>query len=170
MFRMLSGMAVFSLLVATGCSTTTAQEAKMLTPADGHTIHVVAPHLVDGKVMGPFHHYCKPVSDTVIQCLIFESTDPKALLRQVEYFIAKSVSRPNVPLDVWNKYYHDHEQEIASGRVQILDMPADQAKSVADLAAKTDGIVFELWRPHDAKAPTGEVGHPQSVSHKHRTQ
>lgn len=31
-------------------------------PAAGHTIHVTAPHVVDGKVMGPYHHYCKVLS------------------------------------------------------------------------------------------------------------
>ena len=61
----------------------------------------------------------------------------------------------------------DHEVEIATGRVQILDMPETQAKEVAAIAAKTDGIIFHLW-PDGAKAPNGEVGHPQSVGHKHR--
>lgn len=42
------------------------QEAKNVTPADGHDIHVTAPHLLNGKVMGPYHHYCKVVSDSVI--------------------------------------------------------------------------------------------------------
>lgn len=139
---------------------------KKPTPADGHNIHVVAPHLVNGKVMGPYHHYCKAVSDTVLECLIYESTDPKALLVQVEYFIAKSVSRANVPLNVWNKFYHDHAVEIAGGRVQVLDMPEDQAKKTAEAAAKTDGIIFDLWNPHGAKAPSGEVVHPQAVGHK----
>ncbi len=37
------------------------------------------------------------------------------------------------------------------------------------LAAKTDGIISHL-RPDGAKAPNGEVGHPQSVGHKHRTE
>lgn len=42
------------------------------TPADGHTIHVTAPHLIDGKVRGPFHHYCKVVSeDPFIECLLY---------------------------------------------------------------------------------------------------
>jgi hypothetical protein len=143
------------------------QEKKM-TPADGHDIHVVAPHLVDGKVMGPFHHYCKSVSDTVLECLIYESTDPKALLVQVEYFVAKSVSRPNVPLKIWNKYYHDHAVEIAAGRVKVLDVPEEKAKAIAEAAAQTDGIIFDLWLPHGAKAPLGEVGHPQAVGHKPR--
>ena len=139
---------------------------KKPTPADGHNIHVVAPHLVNGKVMGPYHHYCKSVSDTVLECLIYESTDPKALLVQVEYFIAKSVTRTNVPLNVWNKFYHDHATEIAGGRVQVLDVPDDQAKKIAEVAAKTDGIIFDLWNPHGAKAPNGEVVHPQAVGHK----
>jgi len=119
--------------------------------------------------MGPYHHYCKGVSDEVLECLIYESTD-KALMVQVEYFIAKSVSRPNVPLSTWNKYYHDHAVEIASGHVQVLDRPEAEAKKIAEVAAQTDGIIFHLWWPHGAKAPNGEVKHPQSISHKPRTE
>ena len=142
----------------------------MPTPAQGYTIHVMAPHkFEDGSVHGPYHHYCKPISPEILQCLLFESTDSNALLTDIEYFVAKSVSRAHVPLETWNKYYHDHEVEIATGRVQILDMPDAQAKEVAAVAAKTDGIIFHLW-PDGAKAPNGEVGHPQSVGHKHRTE
>lgn len=140
------------------------------TPAQGYTIHVMAPHKSeDGTVHGPYHHYCKPISADIIQCLLFESTDPNALLTDVEYFVAKSVTRAHVPLDTWNKYYHDHEVEIATGRVQVLDVPEAQAKDIAAAAAKTDGIIFHLW-PDGAKAPDGTVGHPQAVGHKHRTQ
>jgi len=138
-------------------------------PADGFTLHVTAPHkFEDGTVHGPYHHYCKSISPEVLQCLLFESTDPNARLTDVEYFVAKSLSRKEVPLKAWNKYYHDHDVEIATGRVQILDMPEAQAKEVAAAAAQTDGIIFQLW-PDGAKAPNGVVGHPQSVGHKHRT-
>jgi hypothetical protein len=145
------------------------QEAKKLTPADGHDIHVVAPHILDGHVMGPYHHYCKPVSDAVIECLIYESTDPKALLKQVEYFVMKDTARPNVSLATWNKFYHDHAVEIAGGRVQVLDRSPEEAKKIADLASQTDGIIFHLWWPDDAKTPSGVVKHPQAVGHKDRT-
>ncbi len=100
-------------------------------PAEGHDIHVTAPHVVEGKVMGPYHHYCKAVSAEVFECLIYESTDPKALMVQVEYFIAKSVTRPNVSLKAWNKHYHDHELEIATGRVQVHDRPEAEAQAIA---------------------------------------
>ncbi len=137
-------------------------------PAEGHTIHVTAPHVVEGKVMGPYHHYCKPVSPEIFECLIYDTDDPNALLVQVEYFIAKTVSRPNVPLKTWNKYYHDHAVEIGSGRVQVLDTTPEQAQKIAETAAQTDGIIFHLWWPHGAKAPSGVVKHPQAVSHKPR--
>jgi Protein of unknown function (DUF1264) len=137
-------------------------------PADGFNIHVMAPHkFEDGTVHGPYHHYCKGISPEVLQCLLFESTEPNARLTDVEYFIAKTVSRKEVPLKTWNKYYHDHAEEVASGRVQVLDMSDEKAKEVAGAAAMTDGIIFHLW-PDGAKAPNGVVGHPTSVSHKHR--
>jgi len=142
---------------------------KPLTPADGHTIHVTAPHMMNGKEMGPFHHYCKPVSDTVIECLVYDSADPKALLRQVEYFVAKSVTTANVPLATWNRFYHDHAIEIAGGRVKILDASDAEAKQIAAIAAKTDGIVFSLW-PDGATVPDGTVQHPQAVGHKPMTE
>ncbi len=140
--------------------------AAAATPADGHTIHVLAPHMMDGKVMGPYHHYCKPVSSEVLECLIYDSTQPNALLKQVEYFVAKKVARNHVPRATWNAYYHDHAVEIATGRVQVLDLPPDEAKKVAEAAAQTDGIVFDLWWPDDGKAPDGTVKHPQAVGHK----
>ena len=109
-------------------------------PADGFTLHVMAPHkFEDGTVHGPYHHYCKGISPEILQCLLFESTDPNARLTDVEYFVAKSVSRKDVPLKAWNKYYHDHEVEIATGRVQILDMPEAQAKEVAAVPLRRTG-------------------------------
>jgi hypothetical protein len=144
-------------------------EEKKASPADGFNLHVMAPHkFEDGTVHGPYHHYCKGISPEVLQCLLFESTDPNAVLTDIEYFVAKPIAR-ELPLNVWNQFYHDHEVEIATGRVQVLDLPEDKAKEVAAAAAQTDGIIFHLW-PKGKPAPTGEVGHPQSVGHKPRNE
>jgi hypothetical protein len=164
MGKRLLGVAVcaVSVLVLSGI----ARAADKETPADGFDIHVQAPHVMeDGSVAGPFHHYCKPISDEVFQCLLFESTDPKAKLVAIEYFVAKTLSRSEIPLILWHRHYHDHKVEIATGRVQVLDMPADQAKKVAEAAAGTDGIIFHLWQKED-KIPTGHVSFPQSVGHE----
>ena len=79
--------------------------------------------------MGPYHHYCKVLApDPVIQCLIYESTEANARLSQVEFIVAKKLTRNQVSLTDWNANWHDHTVEIASGRVQVLDLPPDKAK------------------------------------------
>ena len=140
-------------------------------PADGYTIHIQAPHMMaDGTVGGPYHHYCKGISDEVLQCMLFESTDPKAKLVAVEYFIAKDLARKNVPLVQWNRTFHDHQVEIDTGRVQILDIddPA-KVKSLAEAAGKTDGVIFHLWGK-DQVVPDGTVSTPTSLGHVFRTE
>ena len=160
--RILSTVAA-TVIVAT---TASGQDGKVASPADGHTIHVTAPHVVAGKVMGPYHHYCKVLApEPVIECLCYESSDPSARLEQIEYIIAKSITRTGaVSLANWNRNWHDHQQEIATGRVQVHDLPPDKAKEVADLVATTDGIIFHLWS-HDEKVPSGHAIVAQSVGH-----
>ncbi len=134
-------------------------------PAEGYNIHVQAPHVMeDGTVGGPFHHYCKGISEKILQCLLFDSTDPNAKLVAVEYFVAKDLSRKEIPLIMWHRHYHDHKVEIDTGRVQVIE-PADKAKEIAEAASKTDGIIFHLWQKDD-KIPTGRVTFPQSVGHE----
>jgi hypothetical protein len=164
--RILGALGVFSIVAVPA----TGQEPKAASPADGHTVHVTAPHVVDGKVMGPYHHYCKVLApDPVIECLCYESNEPGARLHQVEYIMAKSLTRNGaVTLADWNKNWHDHTQEIATGRVQVLDLPPDKAKEVADLVSTTDGIIFHLWG-HDEKVPSGKVIIAQSVGHVNLT-
>jgi hypothetical protein len=73
--------------------------------------------------------------------------------------------RTNVTLEQWNKHFHDHQAEVASGRVQVLDVPPERAQALAEAAAKTDGILFHLW-PIGAKIPNGDVMFPTAVSHQ----
>jgi uncharacterized protein YcnI len=141
------------------------QEAMKPSPAAGYTVHVLAPHVVDGKQMGPYHHYCKVLApDPVIQCLIYESTEANAPLSQVEFIVAKKLTRNQVSLKDWNKNWHDHTIEIASGRVQVLDLPPDKAKEVADLVSTTDGLIVHFY--YDGNLPNGRTSVAQAVGHK----
>jgi uncharacterized protein DUF1264 len=143
----------------------TASAPKTASPAEGYNIHVLAPHLVDGKQMGPYHHYCKVMApDPQIVCLIYESTEPNAVLSQVEWIYAKKMTRAAVPLKQWNKNWHDHAVEIAGGRVQVLDLPPDKAKEVADTVATTDGMIYHFY--FDGKLPNGKTSIAQAVGHK----
>jgi hypothetical protein len=142
------------------------QQAHVPTPADGYAIHVVAPHLHQGQETGPVHHFCKPISpQPVIVCLLYDSMEPNAPLHGVEYIVAKSMTRKGVPLGIWNSNFHDHAIEIASGRVKVLDMPAEDAGKVAELVMTTDGIIFHLWPMGDA-FPMGTVQIDQAVGHR----
>jgi Protein of unknown function (DUF1264) len=135
------------------------------TPADGYTVHVTAPHLVDGHIMGPYHHYCKVLApDPQIVCLIYDSDDPNAMLTQIEFIMAKKLTRTGVGLADWNRLWHDHAVEIATGRVKVLDLPPDTAKEVADLVATTDGIIYNFQ--FNGKLPNGKVTMAQAVGHK----
>jgi hypothetical protein len=95
---------------------------------------------------------------------LFESTDPKAPLVGVEYFVAKDLTR-KLPAIQWHRHFHDHRVEIATGRVQILDMPEDQAAKVAEAAMETDGVIYHLWQ-HGQEFPDGSISYPQSLGHK----
>ena len=147
-------------------SSTLLAEEKIRSPADGYNIHLLAPHRhEDGTVHGPYHHYCKQIKPEIMQCMIFLTDDPNAELVEIEYFIDKKLVRTNVTLAQWNKHYHDHTKEIASGRVQVLDAPPEKTKKIAESASKTDGIIFHLW-PMGAKVPNGDVTFPTALSHK----
>ncbi len=164
LFRSVGFLAVGSV-ISLGCMVAPAISEEAKTPAEGYDIHVQAPHLMDnGEVGGPFHHYCKGISPEVLQCLLFDSTDPKAKLVAIEYFIAKTVTRKEIPLIKWHRFFHDHKVEIATGRVQVLDQPPDKAKAIAEAASKTDGIIFHLWHK-DQVIPDGRVTFPQSLGH-----
>jgi hypothetical protein len=164
------GLFVIANSRRSGAAHATVQEpaAAKVSPAEGYNVHVLAPHLVDGKQMGPYHHYCKVIAaDPQIQCLIYESTEPNAKLEQVEWIYAKKLTRTQVPLQEWNKDWHDHKIEIASGRVQVLDMPADKAKEVADLVSTTDGMIYHFY--FGSTLPTGKMSIAQAVGHKPMT-
>jgi hypothetical protein len=163
----LLGVAVSSALLfpALRAGDLTASGAEKTTPADGYTVHVTAPHNVNGHIMGPYHHFCKVMtSDPVIVCQIYDSDDPNGMLKQVEFIIAKKLTRTTVDLNDWNRLWHDHAVEIATGRVKVLDLPPDKAKEVADLVATTDGIIYSL--EFNGNVPTGKIIMAQAVGHR----
>jgi len=164
-----------SILIALACGLSFAgahmqdskpsESAHQPTPAEGYTVHVTAPHLVNGHVMGPYHHYCKVIApDPQIVCLIFDSTDTNAPLSQIEFIMAKKLTRPNINRDDWNRLWHDHAVEIAGGRVQVLDLPPDKAKEVADLVSTTDGLIYSFQ--YDSRLPNGKITMAQAVGHE----
>lgn len=154
------------LVVAAAAPASGQEEAAAPRPSLGFDVHVTAPHVVNGETMGPIHHFCKPIQPdpVIIQCILFDTMDPNAPMTEVEYIVAKSVTRNTIDRDEWNRAWHDHAAEIASGRVQVHDMPEEEAAKIAELVSTTDGLIFHLWPP-GSDIPTGEVSIAQAVSH-----
>jgi hypothetical protein len=160
--RVLMGMGICGVLVMGYMTSPAMSEEKG--PADGYTLHVQAPHLMaDGEVGGPFHHYCKELPEKkMFQCLLFETTDANAPLVAIEYFVAKEISR-TLPLIQWHRHFHDHQEEIETGRLFILDVEDEEKiKAIAEAAGKTDGVIYQLWQKGQ-KFPDGTVTFPQSI-------
>ena len=152
MYHRLGGnMILVAIVVVAGCTQQAGEEAPVpaadvgaASPAVGYDIHVTAPHVVNGVVMGPFHHYCKVISpEPVIQCILFETTQPDAPMTEVEYIVAKSITREQIDREQWNQAWHDHAVEIASGRVKVHDLPEEEGevKEVLDIMAPGGGYV-----------------------------
>jgi len=87
-------------------------------------------------------------------------------MSQVEFIVAKKLTRPTVARAEWNKNWHDHAIEIGTGNVKVLDVPDDKAKQIADLVATTDGIIYSFEFDTTGKVPTGKIFHAQAVGHK----
>ena len=162
--------ALAAFAVATvAMASTTLKNAYADTPANGplagYTIHVSAPHVMNGEMVGPMEHYCKAIDNEIIQCILFDGTGPNAKLTEVEYMIAKKLVKKHTSDWKWEQNWHDHQQEIDTGRVAILNPTDKKAQaSVVKTVAKTDGIIFHLW-PDGAPIPDGSVMIPQSVGH-----
>src|SRR5881227_573191 len=91
---LVAAISIVNFSAAPTISTVQAQAPALKSPAEGYNVHVLAPHVVHGKVMGPYHHYCKVMSpEPVIECLCYLSNEPNARLEQVEYILAKSITR-----------------------------------------------------------------------------
>lgn len=161
-----ASLMVMSLWTIQGSKAKEPGPSQPATPADGYTIHVTAPHNVNGHIMGPYHHFCKVMKadPPFIVCQIYDSADPNQTLTQIEFIVGKKLTRSAISLPDWNRLWHDHAAEIASGRVQVLDLPPDKAKEVADLVATTDGIIYSFQ--FDGSIPNGKVVMAQAVGHR----
>ena len=156
---------LFLFVIFISVSQALAEEKAPASPLDGYTIHVSAPHVMNGEVMGPFEHYCKAIDADIIQCILFDSTEPNARMTEVEYMVSKKLARKVIPAWSHKKNWHDHKEEIDTGRVAV-HYPTDKkaVDALVEHVAGTDGIIFHLW-PRDAPIPDGSVSIPQSVGH-----
>ena len=89
------------------------------------------------------YHYCKPVSDDVSQCVLYDGTGPDAKLIGIEYLVSDALYRKMPPEE--KPYWHDHKYEVDSGLLKSLtQMGEDETKTLA-VVKTLWGKVFHTW-------------------------
>jgi hypothetical protein len=70
-----------------------------------------------------------------------------------------------VPLIQWDTNFHDHQVEIDTGRVAILDIDdPNKVQALAEAAGKTNEVIFHLLGK-DQIVPDRTITIPNSLGH-----
>jgi hypothetical protein len=149
--------AVAACLIVVGVFALQSHSAQAMTPTPvtGYTLHIDAlKHFGSAHPNEVAHHWCKAVSPTLTQCLLFDSDGPGGRIVGVE-----SV----VPTAVWKTFpaseralWHYHRWEIPRVHATLPDLAPAQAKKVAASLMETYGKIFLFWDPMSSQYPTGQ--------------
>jgi hypothetical protein len=101
------------------------------------------------------YHYCKPVSDEVSQCVLYDSTGPEARLIGVEYLVSDALYQ-KMPADE-KLYWHDHKYEVDAGLLKSLTQSGAEEKKTLAAVRTLWGKVYHTW----ASGKTYPIGPPR---------
>ena len=73
------------------------------------------------------YHYCKPLTDSISQCLLYDGTGPDARLIGIEYLVPDAVYQ-TMPSDE-KAYWHDHKYEVDAGLLRSLTQSGEEEKA-----------------------------------------
>jgi hypothetical protein len=89
------------------------------------------------------YHYCKPLSDDVAQCLLYDSTGPHARLIGVEYLVSDAIYGKMPAAE--KAFWHDHKYEVDTGLLKSLTQTGDDEKKTLAAVRPLWGKVFHTW-------------------------
>jgi hypothetical protein len=89
------------------------------------------------------YHYCKPLSDDVIQCLLYDGTGPDARLIGTEYLVSDAVYQKMPPEEM--QFWHDHKYEVDAGLLRSLTQSGVEEKASLAKARTLWGKIFHTW-------------------------
>ena len=129
-------------------------------PTEGWTLHIDAKRHIPKMPDMIAHHYCKPVSGGLTECLLFDSDKPDARLIGIEVVVDK---------ETWKKFskeekrlWHYHKIEIPKVEAVLPDVSPEESAKVIKSMEETYGKVYILWDPVKKE----QLGKPQvSILH-----
>jgi hypothetical protein len=89
------------------------------------------------------YHYCKPVSDEVNQCVLYDGTGPDARLIGIEYLVSEAIFQ-KMPAEE-KVYWHDHKYEVDAGLLKSLTQSGEDEKKTLGAVRTLYGKVFHTW-------------------------
>ena len=89
------------------------------------------------------YHYCKPVSDDLSQCVLYDGTGPDARLIGIEYLVSDAVYQ-KMPTEE-KAFWHDHKYEVDSGLLKSLTQTGEEEKKTLAAVRTLWGKVFHTW-------------------------
>lgn len=115
------------------------------TPLKDFDIYVVGFHCGrhDPSIQMEAHHFCRPVNEDFLQCVIFDGNTEDANLIGVEYIVSERLfaSLPDDERGLW----HPHNFEVLSGTLVAPGLPAAAEKAMMTLLMNSYGKVWHLW-------------------------
>jgi hypothetical protein len=124
-------------------------------PARGYTLHIDAEkHFGDAHPSEIAHHWCKNVSSTLKECLLYDSDAPDARLVGVETVVPTAVWKTFAPSE--RALWHYHVTELAKVHATLPDTPKDEQAKVIAMIKPTYGKIWILWDPLTSKNPIGQ--------------
>ena len=98
-------------------------------------------------------HYCQPLNDDLIQCVVYDGNTKNAHLIGVEHIISDKVFQA-LPVGE-KKFWHPHDGEVDSGMLDLPGMPEEQKKGLLQMIRTTHGKTWHVWDTDKDKIPMG---------------
>ncbi len=98
-------------------------------------------------------HYCQPVNDDLIQCVVYDGNTKGAHLIGVEHIISDKAFQ-SLP-DAEKKFWHPHDGEVDSGMLDLPGMPDEQKKGLLQTIRTTHGKTWHVWDASKDAIPMG---------------
>jgi len=100
------------------------------------------------------HHYCARVSPEVMQCVIYDSSDPDARLVGIEYIVSARLFRTFSAAE--RKLWHSHRFEVTSGQLVAPGLTEAAEKVLMKELVLTYGKTWQTWHvDRNGQAPLG---------------
>jgi hypothetical protein len=89
------------------------------------------------------YHYCKPVSDDVNQCVLYDGTGPDAKLIGIEYLVSDAIYQKMPPGE--KVFWHDHKHEVDAGLLKSLTQSGEDEQKTMAAVRPLWGKVYHTW-------------------------